>query len=305
MIRNYLKLLCCFFAVILSFESSAQSIVIGATKYQLKNSETIVGKAFYDFMYLKDTTQPDNLYTEKLELSFGKKAALFESYSAKENDSLMQAQISEQVKRAPDPNHLALTLQASANASKDIFYTSISGSPKIFNLKTLASALFYITDAQPKIDWKILDSTKSIQENICQKAIGESHGRTYTAWFCADIPYSFGPRKLNGLPGLILEAYDEKREVVYTFDRIEKAGNRQIGIPDMAIPATDEQYNKAFEAYRKNPSAFRSEYKSGGTPISTAFDGIDPSKIASLSIIKGSPNQPNKHLTENNPIDLK
>jgi len=59
-----------------------------------------------------------------------------------------------------------------------------------------------------KINWKIMDEFKRISEFKCQKAIGFFRGREYTAWFTSEISVPFGPWKLHGLPGLILEAYD-------------------------------------------------------------------------------------------------
>ena len=40
-------------------------------------------------------------------------------------------------------------------------------------------------------------------------------GRTWTAWFAADIPLDNGPWKLCGLPGLILRAYDAKQQYIF------------------------------------------------------------------------------------------
>lgn len=59
-----------------------------------------------------------------------------------------------------------------------------------------------------KINWEILDIYKTILGYKVQKAIGKYRGRTYVAWFTRDISNSYGPWKLFGLPGLILEAHD-------------------------------------------------------------------------------------------------
>lgn len=67
------------------------------------------------------------------------------------------------------------------------------------------------------IDWKISDETKTIQDVILQKAECDFRGRHYIAWFNPKIPIPDGPWKLRGLPGLIFEAYDEKKHVQFNF----------------------------------------------------------------------------------------
>lgn len=70
------------------------------------------------------------------------------------------------------------------------------------------------------VPWKLQDSTKIIGEFKCQLAIGKFRGRTYHAWFTQDIPVRFGPWKLQGLPGLILEANDEQNIVSYRAKKV-------------------------------------------------------------------------------------
>jgi len=56
--------------------------------------------------------------------------------------------------------------------------------------------------------WTLLSERKDIQGYSCQKALAAFKGRKWTAWYTTEIPISDGPWKLNGLPGLILDAVD-------------------------------------------------------------------------------------------------
>jgi GLPGLI family protein len=89
----------------------------------------------------------------------------------------------------------------------------------------------------PKIDWQIIDDFKTFNTLNCQKAIGYFRGRTYTVWFSSDIPLPFGPWKLNGLPGLILEAKDDKNQFYFSVYKI-----------DFKTDATIENYPNIEEA---------------------------------------------------------
>jgi len=72
-----------------------------------------------------------------------------------------------------------------------------------------------------KIDWKILDQHKKISGLQCTKAKGALYGRDYEVWFTPDIPVPFGPYKLGGLPGLILQANSTDNIVNYELRLIE------------------------------------------------------------------------------------
>lgn len=76
-------------------------------------------------------------------------------------------------------------------------------------------------------DWQVTDSLKTILDYNCQQAVSDFRGRHWTVWFTTDIPVSNGPWKLGGLPGLIMEAYDNNYHYHFYIVGIEK----KINIP--------------------------------------------------------------------------
>jgi GLPGLI family protein len=86
---------------------------------------------------------------------------------------------------------------------------------------------YLVKDSVIKIDWKILDETKSVNNHTLIKAVGDFRGRQYTAWFAQDIPCVFGPWKLHGLPGVIFEVSDATREVEFLLTTINSISNFQ------------------------------------------------------------------------------
>ena len=74
-------------------------------------------------------------------------------------------------------------------------------------------------------EWEIHDEFKTIGKYRAQKATGMDKNVAWgkaTVWFTTEIPLPYGPHRLFGLPGLILEARLEKDfKSKYVFDRIE------------------------------------------------------------------------------------
>jgi GLPGLI family protein len=87
--------------------------------------------------------------------------------------------------------------------TREIIFRKVTS--KFYNAKL-------VEDNWVSFDWRIKDEFKKINNYNCQKAIGKFRGRKYTAWFSEELPLKYGPWKLYGLPGLILEAFDEKKE---------------------------------------------------------------------------------------------
>lgn len=76
--------------------------------------------------------------------------------------------------------------------------------------------LFYYSEPLPQMNWYLEDKDSLICDYHCQKASVQFRGKIWTVWYTLDIPYSDGPWKLNGLPGLILKAVDADKN--YSFE---------------------------------------------------------------------------------------
>lgn len=80
----------------------------------------------------------------------------------------------------------------------------------------------YYSEPFSEMSWEIGDSTKTVLGYECIMATANYHGRRWTAWFAPEIPIQDGPWKLQGLPGLILEASEPSGQHHFVADGIEK-----------------------------------------------------------------------------------
>ena len=97
--------------------------------------------------------------------------------------------------------------------------------------------------------WTITDSTKEILGYECFLATTDYHGRKWSAWFAPDIPVSNGPWKLDGLPGLILEASASDGEYRFVANGIQTS-SKPIGIVYLA-DGYDKTDRKSFLKFKR------------------------------------------------------
>lgn len=79
---------------------------------------------------------------------------------------------------------------------------------------------FVVKDNKYSINWTITGNSKKVMGYSCQEATGEFRCRSYKAYFLKEIPFSDGPFKFDGLPGLILEVVSDDGVVKITADEI-------------------------------------------------------------------------------------
>ena len=182
----------------------------------------------YKFSYVRDTSNRAHPYTENMVLFVGKASSSFKSYDRQLQNELYRRQMQAAIDNSADGN---IRLDHKITASGTEYYQFVNFR-KLVRREVMMNS-YIINDVLPVINWHISGDKANFGELHCQKATCHFKGRDYTAWFCPDLPVRVGPWKLNGLPGVIVEAYDAKREVVLKFDRVEKA------VPGASKPIKD------------------------------------------------------------------
>ncbi|QQL49595.1 GLPGLI family protein [Mucilaginibacter ginkgonis] len=280
----------------------------------------------YNFTHVRDTTNREHPYTEKMTLFLGPTASVYRSYDRKLQDAMMRQQAAEQMAAQKGSGQVTLKLTGNRPTTRaEIFqFPTVH---KMYRKEQLLATMYLIEDQLPIINWKISADTTSFGTLHCQKATGHLGGRDYTAWFCPDLPYHTGPWKLSGLPGLIVEAYDAKKDVIFKFDGMEEAkatpvtetttsanpdqikligsdSNKDpnlIALPADAAKTTDKEYTKLQEAMRKDPQAFMGSMGGGMRmmPQGGAPSSPSPGMPQSVNIISAP-----RTAATNNPLEL-
>lgn len=122
---------------------------------------------------------------------------------------------------------------------------------------------YYIFKTTDKINWTIADEIKKVENYTLQKATAKFGGRSWTAWFCKDIPFNEGPFKLRGLPGLIFELSDAKKNFLYTLVKSRELPEvsstsdfLESSFGNKAIPINEKQKHKLLMEFYNDPFAF-------------------------------------------------
>ena len=186
-------------------------------------------KCLYRYVYTFDTLK-NELRDDLLILQIGKEVSKCYSYYTFQSDSLQ---------RTPDGAKVWSELFRRATEKDGIYGDFPHVRMSTYVYKNYPTGQMTITDRISSQDycyvdslhtqmWTMGDSTREVLGYTCQQAMADFRGRRWTAWFATDIPVSDGPWKLGGLPGLILEAYDEGQQHVFTAVGLERVKDELI-----------------------------------------------------------------------------
>ncbi len=116
-------------------------------------------------------------------------------------------------------------------------------------------AIFY-REPEPDFAWQLGTADTVICGYRCTDATATFRGREWRVWFAPELPFSAGPWKLSGLPGLILRAVD--RSGMHTYEAVGIRRETRI-IPLYKWHMKEMTRSKWFERERKmyeNPFSY-------------------------------------------------
>lgn len=210
----------------------------------------------YKLTHIIDSTQPGNPYIDNFLLLAGKQSSWYDKYAIG----------IKKIGRAPAPGTTSsgIPLSAFTDQNKASIYKSIE-KHSMFTELVLGKVEYVVSEELPLPEWKITLETKNLGGYLCQKATTRFKGRNYEAWFTNKLPYRTGPWKFGGLPGLILEIGDEKKEVLFNFVSFYTASEGMEGLSEnrKGIRISAERYRKIMTAIDNDPAALNNS--GGGT----------------------------------------
>ena len=162
-------------------------------------------------------------------------------------------------------------------------------SKELLFFEMIGANIFIVKDNYNELKWDITPDTKDVAGYKCTKATTTFRGRTWIAWFTPQIPVPFGPWKLHGLPGLILEASEFSNRYIYkaiaikfskgnvfstNFSKLMKAYNNQPITYKQFLTDKDEYLDNAYKkmSQETNSEVSRQKFPPNGLELKYEWD---------------------------------
>ena len=133
--------------------------------------------------------------------------------------------------------------------------------------KSLLLNDFYYQEPMPNFDWEFIDGDTVVCDYACQKAKVNYRHRTWYVWYTLDLPYSDGPWKLCGLPGLILLAVDSQNDFIFKAIGIQKTNAQNVAYKRKGTKVSPQEMASIIKLCYGDFQAYVDKYKKTGPQI--------------------------------------
>lgn len=230
-----------------------------------RQHDSVIIRVHYDLRHMRDTSAHEKFYPERMLLMLWRDSSTFLSYDKIYNRMVVQTESDRQIRSSMEEIPVIQLPSVRTVVPQEL--TNIYGTGT-YHVYDFIGRYYHYTDKPKDIAWTILeDSTKNVLGFTCTKAKGDQMGRTWEVWFCTDISVPAGPWYLGGLPGLILEAVDSRKEVSYTASAVHQGGMKDevLDSPyafappntEGAIRTTKADFLKLMNRVMQDPEVYR------------------------------------------------
>ena len=197
----------------------------------------------YSLLWQQDSTDANFIRQEDMLLFVGKSTSKFTGLNTFRYDTIMrQVSSREEIQsllsdmKNPLP-HSAFRYQFFKQYHKE----------KILCIEHTLDGTFRYEEKLSLFNWQLTGDIATIAGYKAQKATTDFGGRSWVAWFSADLPFNDGPYKFNGLPGLIVKVHDTRNHYVFELISVEKPA-KELMIDYKIKDFIDTSKGKFFEA---------------------------------------------------------
>lgn len=156
------------------------------------------------------------------------------------------------IDRLEEKDNMDYKISAIINGGTIIYYKNINSKEKIYQAE-LQGQKFNIQLPFEQYKWEISQEYKYINGFKCYKATtsfekadkGRGTLKSYSpiVWFTPEIPLPYGPKGLDGLPGLVLEATIDGFDYIYSSKIIfDDNSNNKIENPAKGKTITEDEF---------------------------------------------------------------
>jgi len=168
---------------------------------------------------------------------------------------------------------------------------------------------YYSFKTIDKINWKISGETRQVHTYTLQKATATFGGRNWIAWFSKEIPFNEGPFKFSGLPGLVFEIYDTKKNFIYNLIKSRELSDTfhtedflESNFGNKAISINEKQRQKLLTEFFDDPFSFERTNFTKNDTLHININGKEVSTIDELNAQVKSMQEIIKKY--NNPVEI-
>lgn len=248
-------------------------------------------KATYQLKFQEDSTDENSIRYEKGVLYLGKGHSRYSSLGKAVKDSL-EAYV--EASNISGPEAFEISQQAPDTDFHYKIFKDHEDSELILAEIITKKWHYKYVQALNTVDWKIQPENKEISGYPAQKATGSFAGRDYVAWFAPQLPFSDGPYKFNGLPGLIIEVSDLEGHYHFSlilFQELDPPVGRLLDLDNYKV-VSQKELDQFRDDHNRDPLT---AYENAGARFRFINEEVEAQTRKELS---------EKYKRQNNPIEL-